>query len=221
MGIDFFFAIKALPLFYKGLLVTLELTLYASLIGLVCGLVVALATMSKWRAISMPAIGFVELFRCTPALVQVVWIFFVVPLLTGLSMGPILSCTIALGANITAFNAEGYRAAIQSIDSSQLDAATALGLPWHTKVLRIIAPQALAIAVPVLITNVVSIFQQSSLVALVAVPELFFVAKKLASSTYQPVAAFTVVGLFYLAVALPLGQLVNYLERRRLVKLGI
>ncbi|CCV09634.1 glutamate and aspartate transporter subunit; membrane component of ABC superfamily [Mesorhizobium metallidurans STM 2683] len=198
-----------------GLVVTLQLTAAANLIGLTLGFVVALMVMSRWAVVRWPATMFVEFFRCTPALVQIVWFFYCVPMLFNVFLGSVTMGILALGMNLTAFNAEAYRASIQAVPREQIDAGIALGLNPLQRILYIVLPNAFRASVPVLLTNGIGIFQQSALVAIVAVQDLMYQGKTLATQTYRPIETFTIVALIYFAVSFPVGQLVGYLERRR------
>lgn len=199
----------------RGLAVSLELTIAANIIGVTAGFGLALLLMSPYRLLRMPFMLFVEFFRCTPAIVQIVWIFYCVPMLFDVFLDPITMGVMALGLNLTAFNAEAYRASIQAVPREQLDAGIALGLnPWQ-RVLYIVFPTAFRASVPVLLTNGIVIFQQSALVAIVAIADLMYEAKSLATETYRPIETFTVVALIYFAVSFPVTQMVGFLERRR------
>lgn len=199
----------------EGLVTTVQLTLAANVVGLTLGFVIALLAMSRWAAVRTPVMLFVEFFRCTPAIVQVIWIFYCVPILFDVYFDALAMGVIALGLNLAAFNAEAYRAAIQTVPREQLDAGIALGLNPLQRILHIVLPSAVRTAVPVLITNGIGTFQQSALVALVAVQDLMYVGKSLATETYRPIETFTVIALIYLAVSFPVSQLVHHLERRR------
>ncbi|MBT0782420.1 amino acid ABC transporter permease [Paracoccus sp. pheM1] len=198
-----------------GLWVTLQLTLAANAIGVVAGFALALLTTSKLAVLRLPAMLFVEFFRCTPAIVQIVWFFYCVPMIFNVFWGPVFMGIVALGLNLTAFNAEAYRASIQAVPREHLDAGIALGLSPTQRVLNIVLPQALRNSVPVLLTNGIGIFQQSALVAIVGVADLMYQGKTLATATYRPIETFTVVALIYLAISYPVGQFVNWLERRQ------
>lgn len=199
----------------KGLVVTLQLTAAANLMGLTLGFALALLIMSRWSVIRLPAMLFVEFFRCTPAIVQIVWFFYCVPMLFNVFLGSMTMGILALGFNLTAFNAEAYRAAIQNVPREQLDAGIALGLNPFQRVLYIILPTAFRASIPVLLTNGIVIFQQSALVAIVAVQDLMYQGKTLATETYRPIETFTIIALVYFAVSFPVTQIVGYLERRR------
>jgi polar amino acid transport system permease protein len=199
----------------KGLVVTLELTLAANAIGLTVGFLVALLIMSRIAVVRLPAMLFVEFFRCTPAIVQIVWFFYCVPMLFDVFFDATTMGILALGLNLTAFNAEAYRAAIQAVPREQVDAGIALGLNPFQRVLHIVLPTAFRASIPVLLTNGIGIFQQSALVAIVAIQDLMYQGKSLATETYRPIETFTVVALIYFAVSFPVSQIVGYLERRR------
>lgn len=167
--LQFFYVWKSLDKLWDGLLVSLQLTLMANAIGLTLDFVIALMLGAKSPLLKAPAAAVVEVFRCTPVLIQVVWFFYCVPILFNLFVDPMVMGVLALGVNLAAFNAEGYRAAIQSVPREQYDACTALGIRGWTRVRHVILPHALRAALPVLMTNGITIFQQSALVALVAI----------------------------------------------------
>lgn len=198
----------------EGLLTTLQLTVAANAVGLVLGFGVALLVLSRHAILRVPATAFVEFFRCTPAIVQVIWVFYCVPILFDVYFDAVWMGILALGLNLAAFNAEAYRAAIQTVPREQIDAGIALGLNPLQRVLHIVMPSAVRTAVPVLITNGIGTFQQSALVALVAIQDLMYVGKSLATESYRPIETFTVVALIYFAVSFPVSQFVEFLQRR-------
>jgi polar amino acid transport system permease protein len=200
---------------WDGLTVTVELTIAANLIGLSLGFVLALMVMSRWSVVRIPVMLFIEFFRCTPAIIQIVWFFYCVPMLFNVFLGSVTMGILALGLNLAAFNAEAYRASIQGVPREQLDAGIALGLTPLQRILYIVLPTAVRNSVPVLLTNGIGTFQQSALVAIVAVQDLMYQGKTLATQTYRPIETFTIVALVYFAVSFPVSQIVGYLERRR------
>ena len=200
---------------WEGLAITLHLTLAANAIGITAGFGLALLVLSRFALLRLPAMLFVEFFRCTPAIVQIVWFFYCVPMLFNIFLDPVVMGILALGLNLTAFNAEAYRASIQAVPREHLDAGIALGLSPAQRVLNIVLPQALRASVPVLLTNGIGTFQQSALVAIVGVADLMYQGKTLATQTYRPIETFTIVALFYLAISFPVSQFVGWMERRR------
>lgn len=211
---DFHFLSGSLPALLDGLKVTLELALVANLIGLTCGFVLCLLTMSRWFFIRWPAQLFIEFFRCTPALLQIVWFFYCVPMLFDVFIDPVAMGFLALGLNLTAFNAEAYRAGVQAVPREHLDASIALGLKSWQRTVYVVLPQSLRSALPVLITNGIGTLQQSALVAIVAVADLMYVGKSLATEAYRPLETYTLIALVYFALSLPIAQLVQWFERR-------
>jgi polar amino acid transport system permease protein len=212
--LNFFFVLRDFDMLLTGLVVTLKLTVLANAIGLSAGFFVALLVMSPVRIVRWTATAFVEFFRCTPALIQIVWFFYCVPMLFNVFLDAVTMGVLALGLNLTAFNAEAYRAAIQAIPRAHLDASVALGLGWRARIQHVVFPQALRMALPVLITNAIGCFQQSALVSLVAVSDLMYQAKTLSTQTYRPIETFTAAAGIYLAISFPVSQLVTYFERR-------
>lgn len=198
-----------------GLRITVELTIAANLIGVTFGFIVALLVMSKLKVVRIPAMLFVEFFRCTPAIIQIIWFFYCVPILFDVYLESVTMGILALGLNLTAFNAEAYRAAIQSVPKEQHDAGIALGLSPLQRVLYIVLPHAVRASVPVLITNGIGIFQQTALVAIVAIQDLMYQGKALATTTYRPIETFTLIAVIYFAISFPIAQLVQTIERRR------
>lgn len=203
---------------WDGLFVTLQLTIAANIIGVIAGFLLALLVLSPYRLLSWPSTLFVEFFRCTPAIVQIVWFFYCIPMIFNVWLDPITMGVMALGLNLTAFNAEAYRASIQAVPREHLDAGIALGLSPVQRIRYIVQPQALRASVPVLLTNGIGTFQQSALVAIVGVADLMYQGKLVATETYRPIETFTIVALVYLAISLPVAQIVGWLERRQSVR---
>ncbi|MGV8918936.1 MAG: amino acid ABC transporter permease [Pseudomonas sp.] len=212
---DFHFLTGNYGVLWDGLKVTLQLALVSNVVGLVLGFGLCLLTLSRWFFLRWPAQLFIEFFRCTPALLQIVWFFYCLPMLFNVFIDPITMGVLALGLNLTAFNAEAYRAGVQAVPYEHLDACVALGLkPWQ-RTLYVVLPQALRSAVPVLMTNGISILQQSALVAIVAVADLMYVGKSIATEAYRPLETYSLIALIYFALSLPIAQLVQFLERRQ------
>lgn len=213
-NIDFFFVLNAWPALLEGLKITLQLTVWANIIGLAAGFPLALLSNARIAPIRWISRFYIDLFRCTPVLVQVVWFFFCIPMIFEVWWSPVFMGVLILGMNQTAFNAEAFRAAIQSIPFAQRDAGVALGLGRWNYTRYIVLPQAIRTATPVLITNAIGIFQQSSLVALVGVADLMYQGKQLSTQTYRPIETFTFLAAFYLVVAIPFGRLAAFFESR-------
>ncbi|RQR33035.1 amino acid ABC transporter permease [Burkholderia sp. Bp9143] len=212
---DFGFLAGSLGALLDGLKVTVVLAVAANAMGLVLGFMLCLLAMSRWAIVRWPAQLFIEFFRCTPALLQIIWFFYCIPMMVDVFIDPIVMGVLALGLNLTAFNAEAYRAGVQAVPKEHLDAAVALGLrPWQ-RTIFVVLPQALRGAMPVLLTNGIGSLQQSALVAIVAVADLMYVAKSIATEAYRPLETYSVVALVYFALSLPIAKLVHVIERRQ------
>ncbi|MBC8748630.1 MULTISPECIES: amino acid ABC transporter permease [Paraburkholderia] len=212
---DFRFLEGSFGALLEGLKVTIELAVASNIMGLVLGFLLCLMAMSRWVAVRWPAQLFIEFFRCTPALLQIVWFFYCIPMMVDVFIDPILMGVLALGLNLTAFNAEAYRAGVQAVPKEHLDASVALGLkPWQ-RTMYVVLPQALRSSMPVLMTNGIGSLQQSALVAIVAVADLMYVGKSLATEAYRPLETYTVVALIYFALSLPIAKFVHVIERRQ------
>ncbi|TDN61598.1 amino acid ABC transporter permease [Paraburkholderia sp. BL10I2N1] len=212
---DFGFLAGNFGALLAGLKVTIELAIASNVMGLVLGFLLCLLAMSRWTIVRWPAQLFIEFFRCTPALLQIVWFFYCIPMMVDVFIDPIAMGVLALGLNLTAFNAEAYRAGIQAVPREHLDASTALGLRSWQRTVFVVFPQALRSALPVLMTNGIGSLQQSALVAIVAVADLMYVGKSIATEAYRPLETYSVIALIYFALSVPIARLVHVVERRQ------
>lgn len=213
-SLNFDFLAERWPDLLEGLWVTIELTVAANFIGITLGFVICLAAMSHWWWLRLPVRGFIEFFRCTPALLQIIWIFYCVPIMFDVFIDPIPMGILALGLNLAAFNAEAYRAGAQAVPKEHFDACVALGLRRWQQILFVVLPQAARNATPVLITNGIGILQQSALVAIVSVADLMYMGKSIATENYRVIETYSVVAVLYLLLSLPIAKLATAIERR-------
>ena len=218
---DFSSISSGLDALRQGLAITFLIALCANAIGVVAGFGVGLLSQARSRLIRMLVSAFVEFFRCTPALVQVVWFFYCVPIIFNVFLTPVTMGVLVISLNLTAFNAEAYRAGIQSVPREQHDAGIALGLSPFQRDVHIVLTHAFRSDYPVLVTNGISALQQTSLLSVVAIQELMYRGKELASDTYRPLEVFTTVGLLYLAVSVAVAQILRGVERRRALRYSV
>lgn len=203
----------ALPVLLRGAVVTLELTTLTLLIGVPLGLLIALARISGFALLRLPATGYVEAVRGTPLLMQIYVIYFVLPAV-GVSVPPFVAGVMALSLNAAAYVSEIFRAGIESIDSGQMEAARALGMTGGQAMRHVLLPQTVRRVLPPLTNEAVALLKDSSLVSVVALAELMRRGKELAGTSAAPTTIFLAVALLYLAMTLPLTSLVRYLEFR-------
>lgn len=193
---------------------TLRIFAICLVAGLSLGLVVGLARYSKRRLFYIPASVFMEFFRNTPVLVQILWFYFAFPMISPFEISPLMAAALGISLNSAAFSAEIYRGGIQSIDNGQWEGARALGMTYAQAMRRVILPQALRRMLPPLTNRGIEIFKMSTLASVVAYVELLQQGKLIASLNYNPIEAYTVVALIFFVLLYPLVQATYALERR-------
>jgi polar amino acid transport system permease protein len=193
---------------------TLRIFAICLVLGLSLGLVVGLARYSTRRVFYIPASVFMEFFRNTPVLVQILWFYFAFPMLVPFEISPLLAAALGISLNSAAFSAEIYRGGIQSIERGQWEGARALGMTTAQAMRRIVLPQALRRMLPALTNRGIEIFKMSTLASAVAYVELLQQGKLIASLNYNPIEAYTVIALIFFVLLYPLVQATYVLERR-------
>ena len=193
---------------------TLRIFAICLVLGLSLGLVIGLGRYSRNRWLHIPATVFVEFFRNTPVLVQILWFYFALPILLPFQISPLAAASLGISLNSAAFSAEIYRGGIQSIETGQWDGARALGMRWGQAMRRIILPQALKRMLPALTNRAIEIFKMSTLASAVAYVELLQQGKLIASLNYNPIEAYTAVAVIFFVFLWPLVQFSYFLERR-------
>ena len=204
---------QSLPILLEGVRITVLASLITMIAALMLGLVVALARITG-GPLGALAYAYVEFFRNSPQLMVVVWVFTALPLLTGITLSPLLSGVVALTLNVAAFVAEVYRAGITSIPVGQAQAALALGMTRSQLYRRVLLPQAVARVIPPLGSYWVSLFKDTSLLAVIGVAELMYQGRLVATDTYRPLEILTGVAIIYYVLAYPQALAVNFLYRR-------
>ncbi|MFO1414061.1 MAG: amino acid ABC transporter permease [Burkholderiales bacterium] len=201
-----------------GTATTILLTVATMVIAVPCGIVVAVLRMYAIPPVRAFATGYVELFRNLPLILVVFWAFYVLPILTGLALSPLTTGLLALVLNVTAYNAETFRAGINSIRRGQVEAAMALGMSRATALRRVVLPQALRRITPVLASTWVSLFKDTSLVSVIAVSELAYAAMQIRAQSFRVLEMLTAMAVIYWLLGYPQAKLVDWIERRWAVK---
>ncbi|SDI17088.1 amino acid ABC transporter permease [Paraburkholderia phenazinium] len=202
-----------LPVLLKGAATSLALTVCIMSISLPLGLVIALAKLGRSRILHTLASIYIEVIRGTPALLQLFYIYFVLPSF-GIRFDPFMAGVIGLSINYSAYLAEVYRAGIAAVPQGQIEAAKALGMSRRKMLRLIVLPQAIRVVIPPLGNYGISLFKDTSLVSIVTVKELIFTGQIISSTNFQYVTVFTIIGAIYLAFSYPSALLVRWLERR-------
>jgi len=193
---------------------TVLLTVATMAIAVPCGIVVASVRLYAWAPLRAIATAYVELFRNLPLILLVYWAFYVLPIATDVGLSPFATGLAALALNVTAYNAETFRAGIGSIRRGQLEAAMALGMSRAQAVRRIVLPQAVRRILPVLASTWVSLFKDTSLVSVIAVPELAYVAMQVRAQTFRVLEMLTAMAAIYWLLGYPQAKLVDWIQRR-------
>ncbi|EGL83880.1 polar amino acid ABC transporter, inner membrane subunit [Caldalkalibacillus thermarum TA2.A1] len=203
-----------LPFFIKGTLLTIGISLAGVIFGTILGLFIGLGKMASNRLLRLPFVWYINFFRGTPLLVQILLIHFgLMPMLMN-PVNAVASIIVALALNSAAYIAEIFRAGIQSIDRGQMEAARSLGMT-HTQAMRyIILPQAFKRMVPPLGNEFIILLKESSLGAIIAVPELMYWGRAAQAQYFAVWEPYLMVALIYLVLTLSLTHLLNYVERR-------
>ena len=193
---------------------TVLLTVATMAIAVPCGILVAALRLYAWTPVRAVATAYVELFRNLPLILVMYWAFYVLPIATGLGLSPFATGLAALALNVTAYNAETFRAGIGSIRRGQLEAAMALGMSRAQAVRRIVLPQAVRRILPVLASTWVSLFKDTSLVSVIAVSELAYVAMQIRAQTFRVLEMLTAMAAVYWLLGYPQAKLVDWIQRR-------
>lgn len=181
------------------------------LVGLICGSIL----LSRYALVRAPVRAYVQLFRCTPLLIQIVWFYYALPMVSGINLPAWLAAGLGMSLYMGAFCSEIFRAGVMSIDRGQWDAAHALGLPYLKIMRLVVLPQATRRMVPPLVNQSVLQLKNTSLLYVVAVPDLMYASSQLTSRTYRPLEVYSFAALIYFLLLCPLTMLSQRLELRR------
>jgi polar amino acid transport system permease protein len=211
---NFAFLVDFRGLLLSGVLYTIGYTVLCILLGLLVGLVAGIGQLSKAKLISAPLKSYVEIFRCTPVLIQIIWFYYALPDLLGVEMSASTAAVLALSLYGGAFYSEIIRGGIISIDPGQAEAARALGMRKFQIMYRVVLPQALRRMTPPLLNQSIMQLKNTSLVSVLALPDLVYQGQAIVHETYRPLETYTLIALIYLAILLPTTSLVKRLETR-------
>lgn len=201
-------------LLLAGLAGTLKVTGAALAFGIPLGLVLALMRLSTRRSVRFPAGVVIEFLRSTPPLAQLFWVFFALPILTGIKIDPFQASVITFALQSSAFFAECFRAGIVSVERGQWESARSVGMRYDQVMRRVVLPQAVRRMIPVFLERVVELVKTTTLVSTVSYADLLFKAGEIAEKTYRPLEVYTVAALLYFVVIYVVSLLAGRVERR-------
>ena len=182
--------------------------------GIIIGMVCGLALLSRRRWLTLPLEAYVEVFRCTPLLVQIVWFYYALPILLNFSLPAWLAAGLGLTLYVGAFCTEIFRAGVMSIGRGQWQAGRALGMTQIQLMRRIVLPQAVRRMVPPLVNQSITQLKNTALLYVVAVPDLMYTGSIVTAETYRPLEVYTSVAAMYFIILYPLTLFAKRLEVR-------
>ena len=210
---DWSYVQEIIPRFVQAALVTLRLSAWGVSLSLLLGLAVALVTSYRVRPFDSLARAYIELSRNTPLLIQLFFLYYGLPKI-GIHWDGFTCGVIALTFLGGSYMAEALRAGLQAVPRGQVESARAIGLKRAQVLWHVVLPQALAIALPALTANALFLVKETSVVSIIALPDLVFKAKEQIGSYYQTSEALLLLVVFYLVILLPVSLGAGFLERR-------
>jgi len=211
---DFLFLWHYRSLVVLGLGVTVAYTVVTIVVGMAIGLVVGLLRLSSNRLITLPLTAYVEIFRCTPLLVQIIWFYYAFPVVIGIDIPGVVAAGLVLSLYTGAFYAEIVRGGVNSIEKGQWDAARALGLRYVPLLRLVVLPQAFRRMIPPFMNQSIIQLKNTSLVSTIAVADLLYEGQMITAATYRPLEVYTMIAVLYFIVLFPLTLAAQEVERR-------
>ncbi|MEA3111084.1 MAG: polar amino acid transport system permease protein [Caballeronia sp.] len=206
---------ELLPLLMKGTLVTVEIAASGILLAIVMAAMAAFLRSSSWRVLRWTANVYVEVFRGTSLLVQLFWLFFVLPLPPfNLELTPFTVAIVGLGLHYGAYGSEILRGALRSVPGGQYEAALALNMPASTRMRRIVLPQAMINALPPATNLMIELLKGTSLVSLITLSDVTFRARQLDEATFKTAEIFALTLVIYFVMAQIVVAIMRHFERR-------
>ena len=205
---------NSLDFLMSGLQTTLFLSAVTLVLAMILGLVLAGLDMSRWRTLRWIGVSFGEIIRNTPILVQLLWVYYVLPIVFAVRIDAITALIIGLSIYQASFISEVYRSGIQAVPKGHREAAQVLGLTPAQSFRRIVLPQAIRMTLPPLASNFVQLIKFSSLGAVISVNEITRRGMELSSSTFRPLEIFTFIAVVYFFICWPLAMAIRYWEHR-------
>ncbi|WPH11465.1 amino acid ABC transporter permease [Variovorax paradoxus] len=202
----------------EGAALTVGLTVLTMLLAVPGGIVLALMRLSSNKLLQSASLAFVEFFRNLPLILVIYWVFYVMPMAVEFQLSPLVTALVALVLNISAYNAETFRAGINSIRKGQLEAALAMGMSRRQAMFKVVIPQAGRRILPVIASTWVSLFKDTSLVSVIAVSELAYSAMQIRAQTFRVLEMLTAMAVLYWLMGYPQAKLVDWIHRKYGVK---
>lgn len=211
---DFYTVLQSFDLFLDGIWTTFLYTVGSIVLGVIIGLLTCFARLSRFAVLRLFARSYQELFRCTPLLVQILWAYYALPMVLGVTISNTTAGLLTLSLYVGSFYAEIFRGGINAIDKGQREAAAAIGMSPIQTMGRIIMPQAIKKMLPAFINQSVIQVKNTSLLYAISVAELTYMTSVVNSETYRPLEAYSLAAVMYFVMLFPLTQIADHFERR-------
>ncbi|UUZ74642.1 amino acid ABC transporter permease [Polaromonas sp. P1(28)-13] len=201
-----------------GVAMTIGLTVLTMLLAVPGGILLALMRLSSNRLLSAASLAFVEFFRNLPLILVIYWAFYVMPMAFDVQFSALTTALVALVLNVSAYNAETFRAGINSIRKGQMEAALAMGMSRRQAMFKVVIPQAARRILPVLASTWISLFKDTSLVSVIAVSELAYTSMQIRAQTFRVLEMLTAMAVLYWLMGYPQAKLVDWIHKKYGVK---
>ena len=213
MNLDFSVVLTKIPILLEGCVVTLQISFFALLLGMIFGIAGALCRISSNRALNSLAFMYVWVIRGTPVMVQLFILYFGLPQL-GIKLPSMVAGVLGLAINTGAYVTEIIRAGIQAVDKGQMEAALSVGMSFRQAMVRIIGPQATKICIPPLVNQFIMTLKNSSIASLVTITELFRTGEQIIYTTFRSFEVYVTVAVLYLIMNSVFMVIADRLERK-------
>ncbi len=202
----------------EGAAMTVGLTVVTMLLAVPGGILLALMRLSSNKLLNNVSLAFVEFFRNLPLILVIYWAFYVMPIAFDVQFSALTTALVALVLNISAYNAETFRAGINSIRKGQMEAALAMGMSRRQAMFKVVIPQAGRRILPVLASTWISLFKDTSLVSVIAVSELAYTSMQIRAQTFRVLEMLTAMAALYWLMGYPQAKLVDWIHKKYGVK---
>ncbi|MEO7399478.1 MAG: amino acid ABC transporter permease [Polaromonas sp.] len=202
----------------EGAAMTIGLTIVTMLLAVPGGILLALMRLSSNKVLNNASLAFVEFFRNLPLILVIYWAFYVMPIAFDVQFSALTTALVALVLNISAYNAETFRAGINSIRKGQMEAALAMGMSRRQAMFKVVIPQAGRRILPVLASTWISLFKDTSLVSVIAVSELAYTSMQIRAQTFRVLEMLTAMAALYWLMGYPQAKLVDWIHKKYGVK---
>lgn len=202
----------------QGVAVTIGLTVATMLLAVPGGILLALMRLSSNRLVSNASLWFVEFFRNLPLILVIYWAFYVMPMAFDVQFSALTTALVALVLNVSSYNAETFRAGINSIRKGQMEAALAMGMSRRQAMFKVVIPQAARRILPVIASTWISLFKDTSLVSVIAVGELAYTAMQIRAQSFRVLEMLTAMAVLYWLMGYPQAKLVDWIHKKYGVK---